>query len=174
MNDINENANALRARDLDGFSQKRTATLLSTRKLARGRCLHYLICNYQRVLFLLARCSSAVSGDSLVCIAFHRAHHLCIAFCFARRGNCHCACPLRGTWHDTNTEISPFPLSCFFDYRPAVSRTTSLSAEWVPKDGKWEEKDYETELKKLEKEAEERLDTMIAEMMSKIETTGAN
>lgn len=49
-----------------------------------------------------------------------------------------------------------------------------MSAEWAPSDGKWEEKDYESELKKLEKEAEERLDAKIAEMMAKIETTGAN
>lgn len=47
-------------------------------------------------------------------------------------------------------------------------------AEWAPPaDAKWEEKDYESELKKLEAEAEERLDAKVAEMMSKIETTGA-
>jgi hypothetical protein len=57
-------------------------------------------------------------------------------------------------------------------FRFAV-RPTSLQAEWSPKDGsKWEEKNYEVELKKLEQEAEERLDAKIAEMMSKIETTG--
>jgi hypothetical protein len=51
----------------------------------------------------------------------------------------------------------------------------TLSAEWAPPaDGKWEDKDYESELKKLEKEAEERLDAKISEMMAKIETTGAN
>ena len=65
-------------------------------------------------------------------------------------------------------------LFSFTTYRPAVSRTVALSAEWAPADGKWEEKDYESELKKLEKEAEERLDAKIAEMMAKIETTGAN
>jgi uncharacterized protein YlxW (UPF0749 family) len=53
-------------------------------------------------------------------------------------------------------------------------RSSALQAEWSPKDGsKWEEKDYETELKKLEQEAEQRLDAKIAEMMSKIEATGA-
>ena len=48
-----------------------------------------------------------------------------------------------------------------------VYRTTSLAAEAA-------DKDYEKELAKLEKEAEERLDAKIAEMMAKIETTGAN
>jgi RecB family endonuclease NucS len=59
-----------------------------------------------------------------------------------------------------------------------VIRQTALAAEpvkWSPPEGsKWEEKDYELELKKLEKEAEERLDKKIDELMSKIETTGAN
>jgi hypothetical protein len=60
-------------------------------------------------------------------------------------------------------------------YRPVASRSVALfAADWVPKDGKWDEKDYETELKKLEQEAEDRLDAKIAEMMTKIETTGAN
>lgn len=54
-----------------------------------------------------------------------------------------------------------------------MSRAVALSAEWNPQDGKWEEKDYEAELKKLEKEAEERMDAKIAELMSKVETTGA-
>lgn len=50
-----------------------------------------------------------------------------------------------------------------------------LAAEpkWAPPtDAKWEEKDFEGELKKLEKEAEERLDAKVAEMMSNIEATG--
>jgi len=34
------------------------------------------------------------------------------------------------------------------------------------------EKDFEAEIKKLEKEAEERLDDKIAELMSNIEKTG--
>ena len=59
-------------------------------------------------------------------------------------------------------------------YRFGVRTTTSLSAEWKPKEGdKWEETDFEGELKKLEKEAEERLDTKIAEMMGKIDSTGS-
>mmetsp|Transcript_17331 Transcript_17331/g.32875 ORF Transcript_17331/g.32875 Transcript_17331/m.32875 type:complete len:80 (+) Transcript_17331:40-279(+) len=62
--------------------------------------------------------------------------------------------------------------SAFAPARPVVSRTTSLAAEWKPADGEWKEKDYEKELAKLEKEAEERLDAKIAEMMAKIETTG--
>jgi hypothetical protein len=59
----------------------------------------------------------------------------------------------------------------------AVASTTSLRAAekaWAPKGGAdWKDTDYETELKKLEKEAEERLDAKIEEMMAKIETTGA-
>lgn len=35
------------------------------------------------------------------------------------------------------------------------------------------EKDWEAEFKKMEKEAEERLDAKVAEMMSNIEKTGA-
>jgi hypothetical protein len=47
-------------------------------------------------------------------------------------------------------------------------------ASWSPKDAAaWKETDYESELKKLEKEAEERLDAKIEEMMTKIEATGA-
>ena len=60
-----------------------------------------------------------------------------------------------------------------FVYRLAPS--TALKAEWEPPAGeKWEEKDYEAEIAKMEKEAEERLDAKIAEMMAKVETTGAN
>ena len=48
-----------------------------------------------------------------------------------------------------------------------------MAAEWKPKEGdKWDETDFEAEIKKLEAEAEERLDEKIAEMMGKIETTG--
>jgi mRNA-degrading endonuclease RelE of RelBE toxin-antitoxin system len=45
-----------------------------------------------------------------------------------------------------------------------------LSAEWE-KD--WKEADFEGDLKKLQKEAEKRLDDKIAELMANIETTGA-
>ena len=44
--------------------------------------------------------------------------------------------------------------------------TVSLKAE--P-----EEKDWEAEFKKMEKEAEERLDAKVAEMMANIEKTGS-
>jgi hypothetical protein len=57
-----------------------------------------------------------------------------------------------------------------------VIRQTAIAAEpkWAPADGaKWDEKDYEKELQKLEKEAEDRLDKKIDELMKKIETTGA-
>ena len=62
----------------------------------------------------------------------------------------------------------PFLLTSVCLSRPFGS-STSLSAE---KD-KWDEKDYEGELQKLEKEAEKRLEDKIAELMSKIETTGS-
>lgn len=65
------------------------------------------------------------------------------------------------------------PCFCSLCYRPVVSRTAALSAEWAPKDGEWKEKDFEAEIKKLEKEAEERLDAKIADMKAKIESTGA-
>jgi hypothetical protein len=55
-----------------------------------------------------------------------------------------------------------------WDSRP-YGVSTSLSAE---KD-KWEDKDYEGELKKLEKDAEKRLDEKISELMSKVATTGS-
>jgi hypothetical protein len=54
--------------------------------------------------------------------------------------------------------------------------SSALRAEtaWAPKDASaWKETDYEAELKKLEKEAEDRLDAKIEEMMTKIEATGA-
>lgn len=53
-----------------------------------------------------------------------------------------------------------------------VSTSLSAEPEWKPA-GKWEEKDFEGELKKLEKEAEENLDKKISELKSKIETTGS-
>ena len=63
-----------------------------------------------------------------------------------------------------NSQSTPF-----FVHRPAVS--TSLSAEWE-KD--WKENDFEGDLAKIQKEAEERLDDKIAELMSNIEKTGAS
>jgi hypothetical protein len=51
-----------------------------------------------------------------------------------------------------------------------------LAAEpaWAPPaDAKWEEKDFEGDLNKLEAEASERMEAKIAEMMSKIDTTGS-
>jgi hypothetical protein len=46
-----------------------------------------------------------------------------------------------------------------------------LNAEWE-KD--WKEIDVEADLAKLQKEAEERLDTKISELMSNIEKVGAS
>lgn len=52
-------------------------------------------------------------------------------------------------------------------------RAAALSAEWKPTDGmKWEEKDFEAEIKKLEKEAESRLDAKIKELEANIEKVG--
>lgn len=52
-------------------------------------------------------------------------------------------------------------------------RATALSAEWQPAEGmKWEEKDFEAEIKKLEKEAESRLDAKIKELEANIEKVG--
>ena len=61
-------------------------------------------------------------------------------------------------------------------YRFGV-RTSSLAADatWSPPDGQmWTESDYEAQLKKLESEAEERMDAKINELMSKIESTGTS
>jgi hypothetical protein len=54
--------------------------------------------------------------------------------------------------------------------RPIVSQT-ALNAEWE-KD--WKETNFETDLAKLQKEAEERLETKISELMSNIEKVGAS
>jgi hypothetical protein len=51
--------------------------------------------------------------------------------------------------------------------RPFGVKIVSLKAE--P-----QEKDWEAEFKKMEKEAEDRLDAKVAEMMSNIEKTGAS
>mmetsp|Transcript_21909 Transcript_21909/g.60921 ORF Transcript_21909/g.60921 Transcript_21909/m.60921 type:complete len:82 (+) Transcript_21909:82-327(+) len=59
--------------------------------------------------------------------------------------------------------------------RFAAKSALAAEPEWAPPSGeKWEEKNYETEIQKLEAEAEERLDAKIAEMMSKVETVGKN
>jgi hypothetical protein len=57
-------------------------------------------------------------------------------------------------------------------FRFGVVSKTALSAEWKPEGGKWEEKDFEGDLAKLEKEAEERLEAKIKDMMNKVEATG--
>ena len=56
----------------------------------------------------------------------------------------------------------------------ASSRSVSLSAEtaeWTAP-AEWKEKDFESQIKKLEKEAEERLDTKIDELKRNIASTG--
>jgi mRNA-degrading endonuclease RelE of RelBE toxin-antitoxin system len=48
-----------------------------------------------------------------------------------------------------------------------------LNAEWSPANGaKWVEKDFESEMKKMEKEAAERLDAKIKELEANIATAG--
>jgi len=62
-----------------------------------------------------------------------------------------------------------------FQRKPFISTfvRTALSAEWQPADGsKWVEKDFEKDIQKLEKEAEERLDKKIAELKENIATVG--
>ena len=51
--------------------------------------------------------------------------------------------------------------------RPVAS--TSLNAEWE-KD--WKESNFEADLDKLQKEAEERLETKISELMANVEKAG--
>eukprot|EP00561_Arcocellulus_cornucervis_P014070 CAMPEP_0185801274 /NCGR_PEP_ID=MMETSP1322-20130828/1345_1 /TAXON_ID=265543 /ORGANISM="Minutocellus polymorphus, Strain RCC2270" /LENGTH=80 /DNA_ID=CAMNT_0028496963 /DNA_START=59 /DNA_END=301 /DNA_ORIENTATION=- len=56
----------------------------------------------------------------------------------------------------------------------ASSRSVSLNAEtaeWSAP-AEWKEKDFESQIKKLEKEAEERLDTKIDELKRNIASTG--
>lgn len=53
--------------------------------------------------------------------------------------------------------------------KSSVISSTSL----FDKPAGWEDKDYEGEIKKLEKEAEDRLEAKIAEMAAKLETTGS-
>jgi hypothetical protein len=62
--------------------------------------------------------------------------------------------------------IFTYGVSTLYALRP-FGVTVSLKAE--P-----EEKDWEAEFKKMEKEAEERLDVKVAEMMANIEKTGSN
>jgi hypothetical protein len=52
---------------------------------------------------------------------------------------------------------------------------TTLNAEaaWTPKEGKWEDTDFEKDLLKLEAEAEKRMEGKIKELMFNIEKTGA-
>jgi hypothetical protein len=51
-----------------------------------------------------------------------------------------------------------------------TTTTTALNAEW---EKEWKEINFEGDLAKLQKEAEERLETKITELMSNIEKTGA-
>ena len=67
---------------------------------------------------------------------------------------------------DDSSRNLVYLLAC--SWRPAFVKT-ALSAEWE-KD--WKEADFEGDLAKLQKEAEERLDDKIAELMSNIEKAG--
>lgn len=57
----------------------------------------------------------------------------------------------------------------FLARRPSFVSKSALSAEWE-KD--WKEANFEGDLAKLQKEAEERLDEKIAELMTNIEKAG--
>jgi hypothetical protein len=46
-----------------------------------------------------------------------------------------------------------------------------LSAEW---EKEWKDSNFEGDLAKVQKEAEERLEEKVAELLSNIENTGAN
>lgn len=60
-------------------------------------------------------------------------------------------------------------LPAYYTHRVALPKT-ALNAEWE-KD--WKELDFEGDLSKLQKEAEERLDEKIAELNANIAKTGA-
>ena len=85
----------------------------------------------------------------------------------------------------------PSPISVLFFSRPrffslslsspllrtlhsAFSRVSALNAEdWTaPEGSKWVEKDFEADIKKLEKEAEERLDDKIAQLKGNVASVG--
>lgn len=56
-----------------------------------------------------------------------------------------------------------------------TSTAVFADPEWAPADGyKWEEKDFESEIKKLESEAEDRLDAKIKELEGNVATVGQN
>ena len=63
---------------------------------------------------------------------------------------------------------------CFLFYDRAFGvRAVSLNAEWAPPGGaKWVEKDFEAEMKKLEKEAADRLDAKIQELETNVMNAG--
>lgn len=64
-------------------------------------------------------------------------------------------------------------VGCTLLHRSFGVRTTTLNAEWAPPSGsKWVEKDFEADIKKLEKEATERLDAKIRELESNVANTG--
>jgi hypothetical protein len=71
--------------------------------------------------------------------------------------------------------LHPVTFTLLLHFRFGVARQIALSAEppWsTPADAKWDEKDFEGEIEKLETEASDRMDAKIAEMMSKIDNTG--
>lgn len=75
--------------------------------------------------------------------------------------------------------LAIYPENCRSDNVPGVrSRRHSPNVrtldDWKPAEGldKWEEPDFESDIAKLEKEAEERLDAKIAELQGNIDSVG--
>eukprot|EP00979_Chaetoceros_neogracilis_P012884 scaffold3524_cov279-Chaetoceros_neogracile.AAC.23 len=64
-------------------------------------------------------------------------------------------------------------VAAFAPAHSAFGVRTALNAEWEPADGsKWVQTDFEKEINKLEKEAEERLDAKVEELKSNIASVG--
>jgi cytochrome c556 len=69
--------------------------------------------------------------------------------------------------------INPTNHFSHFKQCSAFGVRTALNAEWEPADGsKWVQTDFEKEINKLEKEAEERLDAKVEELKSNIASVG--
>jgi len=59
--------------------------------------------------------------------------------------------------------------SAFAPASRPITTTTALSAEW---EKEWKDSNFEGDLAKVQKEAEDRLEEKVAELLSNIENTG--